>query len=60
MESESRKLLQRLKDTLAENIAGQARLDHIVSLIASSMRTSSPHSGLSSSCACVGRARCPR
>ncbi len=39
MESESRKLLQRLKDTLAENIAGQARLDHIVSLIASSMRT---------------------
>ncbi len=38
-ESESRKLLRRLKDTLAEDSAGQARLDHIVELIASSMQT---------------------
>ncbi|MEO1537711.1 MAG: phosphoenolpyruvate--protein phosphotransferase [Pseudomonadota bacterium] len=38
-ESESRKLLQRLKGTLAEDSAGQERLDSIVGLIASSMRT---------------------
>ena len=38
-ESESRKLLRRLRDTLAEDTAGQARLDHIVQLIASSMQT---------------------
>ena len=38
-ESESRKLLQRLKGTLAEDTAGQARLNSIVGLIASSMRT---------------------
>ncbi len=38
-ESESRKLLRRLRDTLAEDTAGQARLDHIVGLIASSMQT---------------------
>ncbi len=38
-DSESRKLLRRLKDTLAEDSAGQARLDHIVQLIASSMQT---------------------
>lgn len=37
-ESESRKLLGRLRATLAENTAGQARLDHIVRLIAESMR----------------------
>ncbi len=38
-ESESRKLLGRLRDTLAEDTAGQARLDRIVELISSSMRT---------------------
>ncbi|MEM6384614.1 MAG: phosphoenolpyruvate--protein phosphotransferase [Pseudomonadota bacterium] len=38
-ESESRKLLQRLKGTLAEDSAGQERLDSIVGLIASSMQT---------------------
>ena len=38
-DSESRKLLRRLRDTLAEDTAGQARLDHIVELIASSMQT---------------------
>ena len=38
-ESESRKLLRRLRDTLAEPGAGQERLDRIVRLIASSMGT---------------------
>ena len=38
-DSESRKLLRRLKETLAESSAGQARLDRITKLIASSMRT---------------------
>lgn len=38
-ESESRKLLGRLRDTLAEDSAGQERLDRITSLIADSMRT---------------------
>jgi phosphotransferase system enzyme I (PtsP) len=38
-DSESRKLLRRLKDALAESSAGQARLDRITQLIASSMRT---------------------
>ncbi|NVO24294.1 phosphoenolpyruvate--protein phosphotransferase [Donghicola sp. C2-DW-16] len=38
-ESESRKLLVRLRDTLAEGGAGQERLDKITHLIASSMRT---------------------
>ena len=38
-ESESRKLLGRLRDTLAEEGAGQARLDKITHLIADSMRT---------------------
>ncbi|SEK18901.1 phosphoenolpyruvate--protein phosphotransferase [Pacificibacter marinus] len=38
-ESESRKLLGRLRDTLAEDGAGQARLDRITNLIADSMRT---------------------
>lgn len=38
-DTESRKLLRRLRDTLAEDTAGQARLDHIVELIASSIRT---------------------
>ena len=37
-DSESRKLLRRLRDTLAEDTAGQARLDHIVKLIAHSMQ----------------------
>ena len=37
-ETESRKLLRRLRDTLAEPGAGQERLDRIVRLIASSMR----------------------
>ncbi len=36
-ETESRKLLGRLRDTMAEDAAGQARLDKIVQLIASSM-----------------------
>lgn len=35
-ESESRKLLGRLRDTLAEDNAGQARLDHITHIIADS------------------------
>lgn len=39
IESESRKLLGRLRDTLAEDTAGQARLDHIVEIIATSMQT---------------------
>ncbi|MBD3677488.1 MAG: phosphoenolpyruvate--protein phosphotransferase [Rhodobacteraceae bacterium] len=38
-ESESRKLLGRLRDTLAESSAGQARLDRITHLIADSMRS---------------------
>lgn len=36
-DSESRKLLRRLKETLAESSAGQARLDKITQLIAHSM-----------------------
>lgn len=38
-ESDSRKLLGRLRDTLADNRAGQARLDWITHLIADSMHT---------------------
>jgi len=38
-ETESRKLLGRLRDAMAEDSAGQARLDKIVGLIASSMQT---------------------
>ncbi|MGR3756775.1 MAG: phosphoenolpyruvate--protein phosphotransferase [Tranquillimonas sp.] len=38
-ESESRKLLGRLREALAEEGAGQARLDRITHLIADSMRT---------------------
>ena len=38
LESESRKLLGRLRDALAESSAGQDRLDRIVKLIASSMQ----------------------
>jgi len=38
-ESESRKLLRRLRDTLAEPGQGQERLDHITTLIAQSMQT---------------------
>ncbi len=38
-ESESRKLLRRLRDSMADDIAGQARLDHITHLIADSMGT---------------------
>ncbi len=38
IESDSRKLLGRLRDTLAEDSAGQTRLDRIVGLIADSMR----------------------
>ncbi len=38
-DSESRKLLRRLRDTLAEVGAGQERLDKITHLIADSMRT---------------------
>ncbi|MCR8726631.1 phosphoenolpyruvate--protein phosphotransferase [Frigidibacter sp. ROC022] len=38
-ETESRKLLGRLRDTLAESSAGQARLDRITHLIADSMET---------------------
>ena len=36
---ESRKLLQRLRGTLADKSEGQERLDHITSIIANSMRT---------------------
>ena len=39
IESESRKLLGRLRNALAESSEGQARLDRVVALIASSMRT---------------------
>ena len=38
-ESESRKLLRRLRDTLAEPGLGQERLDRITGLIAESMQT---------------------
>ncbi len=38
-ESESRKLLGRLRDALAEEAAGQERLDRITRLIATSMGT---------------------
>ena len=38
-ESESRKLLGRLRAALAEDDTGQARLDRITQLIASSMQT---------------------
>ncbi|WP_438955242.1 phosphoenolpyruvate--protein phosphotransferase [Cognatiyoonia sp.] len=38
-ESESRKLLKRLQTALAEDSAGQARLDRVVALIADSMKT---------------------
>ena len=38
-ESESRKLLGRLRDTMAEKAAGQERLDKITHLIADSMKT---------------------
>ncbi|MCY4153326.1 MAG: phosphoenolpyruvate--protein phosphotransferase [Aestuariivita sp.] len=38
-ESESRKLLGRLRDTLARNVEGQARLDQITQLTARSMGT---------------------
>ncbi|MEM7516363.1 MAG: GAF domain-containing protein, partial [Planctomycetota bacterium] len=38
-ESESRKLLGRLRDALAEDSAGQARLDRVTEIIAGSMRT---------------------
>ena len=37
-ETESRKLLGRLRDAMASDEAGQARLDRITSLIANSMR----------------------
>ncbi|WP_238369881.1 phosphoenolpyruvate--protein phosphotransferase [Heliomarina baculiformis] len=37
METESRKLLRRLRDTMASDVAGQARLDQITHLIADSM-----------------------
>ena len=39
IESESRKLLRRLRDALAAEDAGQARLDSITRLIADSMGT---------------------
>ncbi len=38
-DTESRKLLRRLRETLAEDSAGQTRLDRITHLIANSMRT---------------------
>ena len=38
-ETESRKLLGRLRDTMASDVAGQARLDRITHLIADSMKT---------------------
>ena len=39
LETESRKLLRRLRDTLAEPAPGQERLDRITHIIADSMRT---------------------
>jgi phosphotransferase system enzyme I (PtsP) len=39
IETESRKLLGRLRDAMASNVAGQARLDKITHLIADSMGT---------------------
>ncbi len=39
IETESRKLLGRLRSALAEDSAGQARLDHVVQIIATSMQT---------------------
>ena len=39
IETESRKLLGKLRTALAEDSAGQARLDRIVGIIAASMRT---------------------
>ncbi|WP_377507678.1 phosphoenolpyruvate--protein phosphotransferase [Octadecabacter sp. R77987] len=39
VETESRKLLGRLRDAMAKDSAGQARLDEIVRLIATSMQT---------------------
>ncbi|MCV6591373.1 MAG: phosphoenolpyruvate--protein phosphotransferase [Silicimonas sp.] len=38
-ESESRKLLRRLRDSMAEESAGQERLNHITQIIAEEMRT---------------------
>ena len=38
-ESESRKLLRRLRDSMAEESAGQERLNHITEMIAQEMRT---------------------
>jgi phosphotransferase system enzyme I (PtsP) len=38
-ESESRKLLKKLKETLSEESAGQERLDKIANIIADSMKT---------------------
>lgn len=38
-ESDSRRMLRRLRDTLAEPAAGQERLDRITALIASSLKT---------------------
>ena len=38
-ESESRKLLRRLRDSMAEESAGQERLNHITQMIAEEMRT---------------------
>jgi len=38
-ETESRKLLRRLRDAMASEAAGQERLDHITNIIASSMGT---------------------
>lgn len=38
-ETESRKLLGRLRDAMASDVAGQARLDKITHLIADSMGT---------------------
>ncbi len=38
-DTESRKLLRRLREALAEESEGQERLDHITSIIADSMRT---------------------
>ena len=37
VETESRKLLGRLRDAMASDVAGQARLDKITQLIANSM-----------------------
>ena len=37
--NDSRNLLKRLRETMADDAGGQARLDHIVELVSSSMKS---------------------